>query len=977
MKSNNLFLGRLYRCTTVFATLWAGISVIASPPGPTPQVPVGGGPPGPFPNTRVSGVNVVAKGSTTFNSNVEITGYEGNGPIPWTVTKYNRGDIAMRLAPANSAAADANTLNKGFIDFTTPTDASVAEAQSWRPNPVLGVAIPTARQNGPIDWGDGEGPLYPTVAISAASSGPGYSMTDGSFGIGQLDINLGRAGTHSSPEANFGFSVVWFPYDEGWIAGNIGNPIIGDPNLYLPDGTAAWNGAGQHSAGLSAGIMTWFVPPSPPGDGVTYGGLGLLRLPGVDAETNGMLFATSSQGNSDVNIVGVAPTNDVATGASGWIITVREDSALTSDEAAVGQSQFEFVYIPYTAQSLIGGYINGSTGGSIRSAGSFTMARTGTGTYELTVAGKSGTNGTLLLQVADFEAGASTLMASRAFLSYQYNPGTGRFVIQCRRATTDTVSSLADANFYFTWVDYQDPLSPPEGPRLRNLDAVAVTDFNAISASMGNVAVNTDEPEVLVTTVDQVNSGGYVDPTTTNTAVHAVIGYFYDPRTLTRTRGPFFIMGNGSPNGNGQINKHDVKYNPVSHQYNVVGRALQYTADAQAVLMIARVNPNSVAGANEPLAGVFVYDGITNGAGYDDVSIAVSTKNGNFIVAAEHNVPGESGEAAFGALFGPNGAVLTPTATRLDLAQSTGDEDDPDVVYLPKKDVFLYISNTDGGPLFNHIVGSVIQTTPSGGNLQVSGPEQSLSTGSGTQGHPAAMENPFNGELITAYDFGNGTAQGNLSFYSIGTGPTYTFTEARPEIPYLTGAAPNPFRHQHPRLAADPNSGVILVAHQAYGSGVGLPNAYVFGVYDSNGARMPSQLSTPYFLADSYGSIPTGPNDHNFVYDPQTDSFIVAFTAPAPPLSPTPGAFPRTYLASVSVTSSHLAAQPTLTIARSGNDIVIRWPASATGYVLKSSPSLTSPTWTGPAGGTPQPDGDFLKVTIAAPTGNNFYRLEK
>lgn len=984
MKSNNPSLRRRYRSTIVLATLWAGISVLAGPPGPTPQVPVGGGAPGPFPNTRVTGVNVVAKGSTTYNGNVEITGYEGNGPIPWTVTKYNRGDIAMRLAPANAAAADANTLNKGFTDFTTPTDASVAEAQSWRPNPVLGVAIPTARQNGPVDWGDGEGPLYPTVAISGASSGPGYSMTDGSFGTGQLDINLGRAGTHSSPEANFGFSVVWFPYDEGWIAGNIGNPILGDPNLYLPDGTATWDGAGQHSAGLSPGIMTWYIPPSPPGDGATYGGLGLLSLPGVDAETNGMLFATSSQGNSDVNIVGVAPTNDLTTGASGWIVTIREDSALTSDEAAVGQSQFEFVYIPYNAQNLTGGYINGTTGGSIRSAGSFTMARTGTGTYELTVPGKSGTNGTLLLQVADFEAGASMPMASRAFLSYQYNPGTGRFVIQCRRATTDTVSDLADANFYFTWVDFQNPLSPPEGPRFRNLDAVAVTDFNTISPSMANVAVNTDEPEILVTTVDTLNSGGYVDPTTGNTAVHVVIGYFYDPRTLTKTRGPFFIMGNGSLNGSGQINKHDVKYNPVSHQYDVVCLARQYSADAQHVLMIARVNPNSVAGTNEPLAGVFTYDGIADGTSYDDVSIAVSPKNGNFIVAAEHNVPEGSGnEAAYGALFGPTGTVLTPAPTRLDLLQPAGappagDVDDPDIIYLPNEDAFLFFSNTSKpGGITNHIVGSVIQTTASGGSLQVSGPEQSLSTGTGTQGHPAAMENPFNGELITAFDFGNGTAQGNLSFYNIGAGPTYTFTEARPEIPYLNGAAPNPFRHQHPRLAADPNSGVILVAHQAYGSGVGLPNAYVFSAYDSNGAKMASQLSTPYFLADSYGAIGTGANDHNFVYDPQSDSFIAVFTSPAPVLTPTPGAFPRTYLASVSVTSSHLAVPPTLTIARSGNDVVIRWPASATGYVLKSTPSLTSPSWTGPAGGTPQPDGDFLKVTITAPTGNSFYRLEK
>ncbi len=957
--------------SSILSLCLAGLSVTAAPPGPDPQVPAGGGPPGPFPNTQVSGVNVVARGGSAFNGNVEIAAFEGNGPIPWTINRYNRGDYAMRLSPANSAAANANTLNKGFIDFPGGNDASLAENQSWRPHPALGVVIPTVRQNGPIDWGDGAGPFYPTVAIgSGGSSGFGYSMVNGTFGNGDLDVQIGSAGNPptGSPEANCGFSVAWFPYDQGWLAGNFGNPVVGDPNFLLPDGTAIWNGSGQHSAGLSAGLLRW--EQYPPFSGL-YGGLAQLRLPGVDAEADGMIFATSANGNSDVNIVGVAPTNDLATGSSGWIITIREDSALTGAEVAnSGQFQFEFVYIPYNAQNLIGGHINGATGASLHSAGTFTLTRTGTGTYELTVPGKGGTNGTLLLQVADFEETLDVPMASRAFLSYQYNPANGRFVIQARKATSETVASLVDANFYFTWVDFENPLSPPAGPRLRNLDAVAVTDVNSINASQASVTANTHEPEVLVTTVDVFNTAGYADPTANNNlAQQALIGYYYDPRTLTRTRGPFFIMGNA----NGVINKHDAKYNPISREYVIVGRAAGAGTSGEAVLMISRIKPHSVAGANEPLVNVFVYSGVNEGLGYDDVSVAVSSQNGNFIVVAERNVTGE-GEGAFGALFSSTGAVLTPAAGRLDLRpfSGAGDEDDPDVVYLPQRDVFLYVSNTDNDGLVNKIVGSIVQTTAPGGTLQVSGPEQLLSTGTGTQGHPASIENPFNGEIITAYDFGNGTARGNLSYFNIGAGPSYPFTEARPEIPYLTGTAPNPFRHQHPRLAVDQDRGVFLVAHQAYQSSVGLPNAYVFSVLDGEGAMMPSQLGAPYFLADSYGQIPTGPNDHNLIFDPNSGSFVAVFVATHPQ-----GGFPVAYLASVTVTSSHLATQPTLTIERDGTNIIIRWPASATGFVLKSSPSLTSPSWTGPAGGTPQPDGDFLKVTITSPTGISFYRLEK
>jgi hypothetical protein len=635
---------------------------------------------------------------------------------------------------------------------------------------------------------------------------------------------------------------------------------------------------------------------------------------------------------------------------------------------------------------LIGGYINGSTGAKIQSAGTFTMTRTATGTYELSIAGKTATSGTLLLQVADFEAGTSVPMASRAFLSYEYNSGTGKFVIQSRKATSDTVADLADANFYVAWVDFQNPLSPPDGPRLRSKDPVSVSvgtgtgSPGELSPKEGNIAVNTDQPEVLVTTIDEGNSGNYVDPTTGNLAVQALIGYFYDPQTLALKRGPFFIMGNGSANGAGQITRHDVKYNPVSHQYDVVGNARAYAYDAGSgiatdVLMIARVNPDSIAGANEPLVNVFVYDGLTNAfatpLSYDDVSLAVSTQNGNFIVVAEHKQDSPSGEGAFGALFAPDGTVLTPTPSQLDLLQPTGDVDDPDVFYLPKKDVFLFISNTDmSGGLANHIVGSVVQTTPSAGHLQISGPEQSLSPGTGTQGHPASFENPFNGEILTAYDGGNGTAIGNISYYTIGAGPTYPFTSVRPETPYLAGTGSNPFQQQHPQFAADPESGVIAVGFYARGSSVGYPNAYVFSLLDTNGAVLPSQLGIPYFLADSVaGAIDTGPNFNNIKYDRFSDSFLAVFTGGNSPSR-------VTYLAALSVTSSYISvAPPSLTITLSGANAILRWPATAAGYTLKETASLSSPSW-GAVGGTPSQVGDQLELTVPV-SGNRFYRLEQ
>ncbi|MCB1127439.1 MAG: hypothetical protein KDM81_13165, partial [Verrucomicrobiae bacterium] len=373
---------------------------------PEPQVPDGGGLPGPYPNTSVSGVNVLAKGSTVFNSNVEITGFDGQGPIPWSVNRYNRGDIALRISPGDPVAALGN-LNQGFIDFAD-SSPGLAASQAWRPGRSAGICIPTPRQNGPIDWGDGAGPFYPTAAISWSSSGPGYSLVDGSWGNGDLDVNTGSAGNpSSSPEANFSFSTVWLPYEQGWLGGDAAGPTT--------EGASSWTSPSAHAVGLSAGVVRW--TDFPPGSAV-YGGQAEVHLPGVDSLENGMIFTTSSDGSSDVNIVGVAPLED----SSGWLVSIREDSQTVAEELAdSGQSEFEFVYVPFDAQGLVGGYINGSGGSKIKAAGDFTLSRTGVGTYQMTIPGKTGSDGTLLLQAAEYEAGAWTPVATRAFMSYEYS----------------------------------------------------------------------------------------------------------------------------------------------------------------------------------------------------------------------------------------------------------------------------------------------------------------------------------------------------------------------------------------------------------------------------------------------------------------------------------------------------------------------------------------------------------------------------
>lgn len=948
-----LSLRRLVRRRDTLVPLLAlAPALVAAPPGPTPQIPEGGGPPGPFPNTSVTAVNVVAKGGTEFGGSVEVTGFNGQGPIPWSLNRYNRGDFAMRLSPGDPVAALGN-LNQGFIEFGD-NSPGVAASQSWRPSPWFGIIIPTASENGPIDWNDGEGPFFPTVAISGASSGPSYNMVDGTFDAGNLDLNTGRAGTHgSSPEANFSFSTTWFPYDQGWLGGEFAGPGT--------DGASSWTNPRAHAAGLSAGLLKWLDYPA--GTGL-YVGRGELTLPGVDALEDGMVFATSADGGSDVNIVGVAPKDD----GRGWLVTIREDAAVDAETLAeAGQSEFQFVYVPFDAQRLVGGHIVGTDGSKRKAVGEFTITRTGAGTYELTIPGKTGSDGTLLLQVADLEPGTFEPLASRAFLSYEFQDG--RFVIQSRKTTSDTEAALADASFYVAWVDFATPLALPDGPRMRALGSVTVSGEGVIARET-SLAVNTDAAEVLVVFVDSTNAGGYTDPITQQIATAATVGRFYDPVTLAPTSEPFGIFGNPT----GQLTKCDVKYNPVSKQYVVASSGRAYNALGKHVVLMALVNPAAVAGEGSPVAKAWVHDPETDES-YDDVAVAVSSANGNILLVAERAVTGE-GESTVGALYSQTGVLLTPPQTRLDLLQSVGDEDDPDVVYLASLNAFLYLSNTDNsngstGTLSNRIVGSIVDTQPNAEGQLVVRAEQPLSDGlpeGRAEGHASVLLNPFNDQLIVAYDAGNGTALGDLAFFNLGTAPDYAFSSAQPEVPYLDGTPGDPFNHQHPQLAADPEQGVIVLGFNAVGSTVGLPVAYAFRLLGPDGLPLPSPLGAPYFLADSPGGLDNGVNFHNLKYSPASKGFVAAYSS-------TPG---LAYLAGFQVTSSHLAPStaPTLTAERAGSSVVLSWPASATGFEVQATTAVSPANWQS-AGLTPIIEGDQYKVTAPAEGPTQFFRLMK
>ena len=69
-------------------------------------------------------------------------------------------------------------------------------------------------------------------------------------------------------------------------------------------------------------------------------------------------------------------------------------------------------------------------------------------------------------------------------------------------------------------------------------------------------------------------------------------------------------------------------------------------------------------------------------------------------------------------------------------------------------------------------------------------------------------------------------------------------------------------------------------------------------------------------------------------------------------------------------------ALPSLTAQVSGNNLVISWPSSATGFALEGSAVLgTGAAWTAVTGATTS--GANLQVSVPRNTGNRYFRLKK
>mmetsp|Transcript_35505 Transcript_35505/g.70199 ORF Transcript_35505/g.70199 Transcript_35505/m.70199 type:complete len:612 (-) Transcript_35505:13-1848(-) len=366
------------------------------------------------------------------------------GPIPWSISRFNQGDLSPRLGP-RWQASQANLGVRAPRGGSSLDYADAHCSQAWRPHRRYGIVLPTVARNGQ-DWGDGR--FYGTASISTQSAGFGYSMVDGSFGPGDCDVVVGKAG-HGG-EADIDVAASWIPYEAGFPSGYVAAPRTWK--------MASWQEPGAHSPVLSeaASEVVQWVWGADPRNG---GNHSVVTIPGRSTK-DGMLFATCTDGglrNNANNIVGVRPAEDNLA----WQVQIHEDFDPSSFRLApMTQWTFAFLFVPWVdVSNLHAVHVNGLTGMPHRVAGAVIVKRVGKGRYCLRVADKGPLDGVLMLQCAARHSMVAG--TSNGFLSYEWSDVEAAFMVEVRHTATGPSGSnrfpQSDADFYALWMDHRNP----------------------------------------------------------------------------------------------------------------------------------------------------------------------------------------------------------------------------------------------------------------------------------------------------------------------------------------------------------------------------------------------------------------------------------------------------------------------------------------------------------------------------------------
>ncbi len=358
------------------------------------------------------------------SSEIEELFDRGSGAFPGVL-----GVVAANIdVPADGGASGTAVVRRSSRDRVTITNVNMGDYEIAIDGNTLdaadGILMATVRQN---TVSTSIGDRYATV--EAARDGP--------FAGTSIALATQKMGSGVQGELSASTAAAWFPFADGWMGGHV-NP---DGTLYAA------------TAGIDSSMVTVVEPSTshPAYD---------LVMPLINPST-GMLFVIGSSDDSAIpetalEHVHIASTMPLA-GGNGWRIAVISNRATNTTSSEAGE--FSFLYLPFDTPGLVGGRINGSGTefSPETSVGDFTITRTATGQYNLTLDDYTPDDGVLLLSSLD--GNSNHTYPQDDYLTYEASLDGQSFLIWNQDLNGSASSlTLANMDFVFAFV----PMAVPE-----------------------------------------------------------------------------------------------------------------------------------------------------------------------------------------------------------------------------------------------------------------------------------------------------------------------------------------------------------------------------------------------------------------------------------------------------------------------------------------------------------------------------------
>jgi hypothetical protein len=371
----------------------------------------------------------VADSVATFTTRYGLDGSIGGPPRPPLFIPVAAGALSVPAGATTNAASVWTVVGTGPApgNITVITPPNIADVGIGVSDGYLlasdGIMLATIRENRTA------APFFTAEVVQEGAFN--------SSGFGFINaMSVATADAPAGTERNGNVAVAFFPFTGGWTGAHVGS------------------GGGIE---ISNNVVQ---------EDISTIGTGRYRvqLPGVHSQADGLLFGVGGANEDNYSTIAAMPDG-------AWEVSLIDNGA---NFPTFGNDDFSFVYIPLSALNLVAGKINSN--GTIdfgRSVGDYTVTRLGTGTYEITVLGKTPDTGVLVLNNVSLVTSGGVTAAEDNYLTYAADATGTKFVIMTRDFPNST---LQDKDFAFAYIDYVNPpaLVGVNGPQVPEPSAAAL-----------------------------------------------------------------------------------------------------------------------------------------------------------------------------------------------------------------------------------------------------------------------------------------------------------------------------------------------------------------------------------------------------------------------------------------------------------------------------------------------------------------------